>query len=93
MERYVRVLGHKQELFIEAPVRIPVVPMAWYTDMFPVEKEPMVVLTKISAIREWLVILMLVIRQMIVITTVPYAADGATMTGQIAGWFIYRNVP
>ena len=52
----------------------------------------MVVLTKISAIREWLVILMLVIRQIYVITTVLCAVDGVIMTGQIAGWFIYLNV-
>ena len=87
-----RVLGHKQELFIEAPVRIPVVPMAWYTDMFPVEKEPMVVLTKISAIREWLVILMLVIRQIYVITTVLCVVVDATMMAQIVEKCICLNV-
>ena len=91
MERYVRVLGHKQELFIEAPVRITVVPMAWYTDMFPVEKEPMVVLTKILVMKEWLVILMLVIRQIYVITTVLCAVDGAIITGPTVVKCICRN--
>ena len=51
----------------------------------------MVVLTKISAIREWLVILMLVIRQIYVIITVLCAVDGVIMTGQTAEKCICLN--
>ena len=91
MGRSVNLLGHKQVLLIEAPVRIPDVQKAWYTDMFPVEKASMVVLTKTSAIREWLVLTLSLINPMNVITTVLCAADGVIMTGQIAGWFIYLN--
>ena len=74
-------------LLWEAPVRIPVVPMAWYMDIFPAEKEFMVVLMKKSATKEWLVITMERINAF-VITTVLCAVDGVIMTGQIAGWFI-----
>ena len=91
MERGARLLGHKQVLFKRVPVRIPVVLMAWYMDIFPAEKEFMVVLMKKSATKEWLVITLERINAF-VITTVLCAADGVIITGQIAGWFICLNV-
>ena len=87
----VTLSGHKRELFIVVRVRTPVVQMAWYTDIFPVETKFTVALTKTSAMKEWLVTTLAHINPMNVITTELCAAGDVITADKIAVWCICLN--